>query len=296
MDPEKITGCYMKLNKDVIQRIKQIELHTRRLLSGSMIGDYSSAKKGSGLEFDQIREYQIGDDIRFIDWSSSARSNKILVKQYIEERNRTVLLLVDKSASTFYGSTDLLKSQVIADIAAVLALVADYGKDHVGAMLFADEVIKSIPAQRGRKHVHMLMENIFLSESTGKTSLNSALKKVLAAHLQTSMIFIISDFIDTDYEKLLKIVARHHDVVAIRCTDQREHNFAMNGFITVQDTETKEYAEIALHDKKLNLFLKTEHIKAADRLKRCGVDLLDVAVDQPFIGQVVRFFRRRMSY
>ncbi len=286
----------MKLSKDIVQRIKHIELHTRRMLSGSMIGDYSSAQKGAGLEFDQIREYQLGDDVRFIDWSASARSNKILVKQYIEERNRTVILLVDQSASTLYGSTDNLKSQVIADVAAVLALVADYGKDHVGALLFSDEVKKVIPAQRGRKHIHMVMEDIFLSEPSGKTSLNTALKRLLATHRQASIVFIISDFFDTEYEKLLKVVARHHDVVAVRCTDPREHSTEMRGFITVQDTETQEYAEVALHDKKLNLFLKTEQVKTADLLKRCGVDLLDVPVDQPFIGEVVRFFRRRMSY
>ena len=132
----------MKLSKDVLQKIKHIEIQTRRLLSGSLIGDYSSTQKGSGMEFDQIREYQQGDDIRFIDWNATARSGKILVKQYIDERNRNVMLLVDNSGSTMFGSTEHLKSETIAQVASVLALVADCGKDHVGALLFPEEVTK----------------------------------------------------------------------------------------------------------------------------------------------------------
>lgn len=124
----------MKLTQEVLNKIKQIEIQTRRLLSGTQVGDYSSAQKGSGLEFDQLREYQLGDDVRFIDWNASARTSKVLVKQYIEERNRTIILLVDQSASTFYSSEIYLKSDVIAQVASVLALVADYGKDHVGAL------------------------------------------------------------------------------------------------------------------------------------------------------------------
>ena len=286
----------MKLSKDVLQKIKQIEIHTRRLLSGSMIGDYSSAQKGSGLEFDQIREYQMGDDIRFIDWNASARANKFLVKQYIEERNRTVMLLVDISGSSFFGSTPLLKSEVMFEVASVLALVADCGKDHVGALLFADEVKRVIPPSQGRKHVHMIMEKLLTQKSSGGTSIKKVLERLVAGHKHDSIVFIISDFLDTGYEKLLKIAAKKHDVIAVRCSDPREHSFTMQGALQIQDPETGELAEITMHSKELELFLKKHHAQTELLLKRCGVELLDIATDRPFIGEVMRFFRRRMRY
>ena len=128
------------ISKEAFRKIRQIEISTKRLLNGSLVGDSRSAVKGTGLEFDQIRDYQIGDDVRFIDWNASARTNKFLVKQYIEERNRTVLLAVDVSASTLFSSTNYLKSDLVAQIASVLTLVADYGKDHSSLVLFSDEI------------------------------------------------------------------------------------------------------------------------------------------------------------
>jgi len=286
----------MKLSKEVLQKIKQIEIHTRRVLSGSMIGDHRSAQKGTGLDFDQIREYQEGDDIRFIDWNASARANKFLVKQYIEERDRTVMLLVDLSGSTFYGSTQELKSEVIAQVASILALVADCGKDGVGAILFADQVEKVVPPQRGRKHVHMLMEQLLTHKAAGKTSIKSALERLIGQHKQQSVVFIISDFFDTGYEKLLKIAARKHEVIAVRCTDPREESFDLKGFLTVQDPETNEQAELSLDAGGVQKFLKEHHAHTESIFKKCGVDLLDVTTDRPFFGEVIRFFRRRMRY
>ena len=286
----------MKLSKDVLQKIKQIEIHTRRLLSGTMIGDYSSAQKGTGLEFDQIRDYQMGDDVRFIDWNASARNNKLLVKQYIEERNRTIMLLVDVSGSTSYGSTPLLKSQVITEVASILALVSDYGKDHIGALLFADEVEKVIPPARGRKHVHLLMEHLLTQQSSGATSIKSALERLVSGHKQDSVVFIISDFFDSGYEKLLKIAARKHDVIAVRCLDPREKSFPLKGFLAVKDPETDLEAEIEIGASDVEAFLKEHRLKTASTLKKCGVDLLEVQTDRPFMGEIIRFFRKRMRY
>ncbi len=286
----------MKLSKDVAQKIKQIEIHTRRLLSGSMIGDYSSARKGAGIEFDQIREYELGDDVRFIDWKASARGQKLLVKQYIEERNRTVLLVVDRSASTLYSSTETLKSDMIAESAAVLALVADYGKDNVGGFVFANEVKKSMSAKRGKKHIHAFMEMILSEPVQGKTSLSAALKKLLSVYRQSSIIFIISDFLDTGYEKFLKIVARNHDVIAVRCNDPKEMHIGFNGLITIKDPESLHEVEISLSDKQFHKILHEHHQKTTNLLQKCGVDILDLSTDKPFVTELVRFFRRRMSY
>lgn len=285
----------MKLSKETLQKIKSIEIQTRRLLSGTLMGDYSSAQKGSGLEFDQIRDYQMGDDVRFIDWNASARSNKILVKQYIEERNRTIMLLVDQSASTFFGSGQFLKSEIIAQVASVLALVGDAAKDHVGAVLFADQVNKVIPPKRGRQHIHTLMETIFTYKPAGQTSLKSALERLIQLQKQPAMVFIISDFLDDEYETLLKIAARKHEVVAIRCLDKRELDVPNCGTVQIKDPETGQEAVLQT-GVGLNKVLQNIEAQTAFKLKKCGVELLEVAPDRHFVGQLIRFFRKRMMY
>ncbi len=286
----------MKLNKEVLQKIKHIEIRTRRLLSGSCVGDYSSAQKGSGLEFDQIREYQIGDDVRFIDWNASARTQKILVKQYIEERNRTIILLVDTSASSFFGSSASLKSDVIAQVASVLALVSDYGKDHVGALLFADGVNRVIPPGQGRIHVRVLMEAFFTEKPTGKTSLNRALERLMGLQKKDAIVFIISDFFDTGYEKLLKIVAKKHEVVALRCLDDRELQLPSVGILALQDSETGKEITVQTNSENVKKYLQEYQLKTATALQKCGVELVDIKVDRPFVAEIIRFFRRRMLY
>lgn len=286
----------MKLTQEVLNKIKQIEIQTRRLLSGTQVGDYSSAQKGSGLEFDQLREYQLGDDVRFIDWNASARTNKILVKQYIEERNRTIILLVDQSASTFYGSEISLKSDVIAQIASVLALVADYGKDHVGAILFSNEVRQVIPPRSGRKHVHNLMESFLSQEPAGKTSLKIALERLIALQKKDAIVFILSDFFDTSYENLLKIAAKKFDVIAIRCLDKLETHFNVAAFLTIEDPETYEQVTIKTGTQPLHNFLQQEKEAVDAILRTCGVELIDIQTNRPFIPDIIRFFKRRMMY
>lgn len=286
----------MKLSKEVVQKIKQIEIHTRRLLRGTQLGDYRSAQKGTGLDFDQIREYQLGDDVRFIDWNASARSDTLLIKQYRQERNRTIMLLVDQSASTVFGSEELLKSEIIAQIASVIALVAECGKDSVGALLFADQVLKTIAPGRGRDHVHKLMEHLFISQPSGATSLRSALQTLLAAQKQSAIVFIISDFLTNDYEQLLKIAARKHEIVAIRCLDPREKTFKNCGMLSVQDPETGQSGLLQTGSQKCNLLLTEHYYATQSLLKKCGIELLDIAVDRPFIGEIIRFFRKKMVY
>lgn len=286
----------MKLTQEVLNKIKQIEIQTRRLLSGTQVGDYSSAQKGSGLEFDQLREYELGDDVRFIDWNASARTSKVLVKQYIEERNRTIILLVDQSASTFYSSEIYLKSDLIAQVASVLALVADYGKDHVGALLFSDQVKQVIPPRSGRKHVHSLMESFFSKQPSGKTSLKNALERLIAMQKKDAIVFILSDFLDTDYENLLKIAAKKFDVVAIRCLDQLETHFNIAGFLTIEDPETHQQVTINTAAKPLHNFLEQEQQAVGANLRACGVELIDIQTSRPFIPDIIRFFKRRMMY
>lgn len=178
------------LSPEIITKIRQIEIHTRRLLSGMMVGDFNSAKKGSGFEFDQIRDYHMGDDVRFIDWKSTARSNKLLVKQYIEERNRTVVIVVDVSSSSLFSSVGAMKYDVMSHVAAVLALVADYGKDHASLVLFSDDVELVIPPRSGRKHIHTIMKHLFsLRVEHKKTNLGAVLKYLAGLPSKDAVVF-----------------------------------------------------------------------------------------------------------
>lgn len=291
------------VSKEIRKKINQIEISTRRLLSGSLVGDSRSAIKGSGFEFDQIREYQMGDDVRFIDWNSSSRMNNLLVKQYIQERNRTVIIAVDISASTLFSSGDHLKSEVIAHIGSVLSLVADYGKDAVSLLLFSDEIELCIPAGRGLQHTRLIMEQLFSyrAKKTG-TRVAAVLDQLVQHPRSDSIVFLISDFIDTrvdDDKKMLSLVAQKYDCIAIRCLDANERSLPSVGFITVRDPETGSEVVLDLRarsTKKITGFLDERLKKQEQLFKKSGISLLDIAIDRPFVGDLIRFFRRRMSY
>ena len=289
------------VTQDVLKKVKQIEIQTRRLLRGALVGDSRSALKGTGFEFDQIREYQQGDDIRFIDWNASARMDKLLVKQYIEERSRVVLLAVDMSASGYLGSTDTLKHDIMAQIASVLALVTESGKDRVGLILFSDEVEYYLPPGRGKFHIHTIMEYVFgYKAKSKKTNLNSVFKKLAQLKRRDAITFVISDFIDDGIDSsYLSLVSQMYDLVAIRCLDNREYELPAVGFLPITDTETGEAVLVDLrkkHQPIMHDFLTTRLLEQDKLFKRYGVRVLDVANHSSFIGELIRFFRRRMRY
>lgn len=288
------------LSPEIIKKIRQIEIHTKRLLSGALVGDYNSACKGSGFEFDQIREYQLGDDVRFIDWNSTAKTNKLLVKQYIEERNRTVIIAVDISSSNLFSSVKLAKVDVMAQVAAVLALVADYGKDHASLILFSDDVELVIPPRTGRRHIHQIMKHLFEQRSGKKTTnISAALKSLAAMRSKDAIVFLISDFIDQNFALHLKLVAKKVDLVAIRCLDANEHNFPDVGFLTIDDVETGQRLSLDTRKRRkacMSAFLQQRLLDQSTLFRKCGIDYLDVAPEKPFIGDIIRFFRRRLMY
>src|SRR5579872_1195696 len=253
--------CAKYVTDEVLKKVKQIEIQTRRLLRGALIGDSRSAVKGSGLDFDQIREYQSGDDVRFIYWKSSARTGNLLVKQYIEERSRVVLLAVDISASSFLGSTETLKHDIIAQVASVLALVTDTGKDRIGLILFADDVELYIPPASGRAHVHRIMEQVFGFEPKKRTtSITSALKKLAQLKRRDALAFVISDFIDEKIDSsYLSLVSRMYDCIAIRCLDPRELELPAVGFVFMQDPETDDTILMDLRKKSVGTLKQIMH-------------------------------------
>ena len=316
------------LSQEILTKIKHIEIYTRRILNNTLSGDSRSAVKGTGFEFDQIREYQLGDDVRYIDWKASMRMNTMLTKQYIEERSRSVILAVDCSGSTFFSSHDDLRFDTIARMASVLALVAEYGKDHVGLLMFSDTVEIFIPPKRGRMHTRMIMERLFhfaqyhtlaennpakLAESEGldkrsmgrrpaqtKTDLNVAFEYLARRNINKALVFMISDFItEKSFTKYMNMVAKKHDLVAIRCLDEREKQFPSVGFLPIQDSETGEISLLdtrGKHADRLNAALDARILEQNNLFKQYGIDVLDVRIDQSFMSDLVCFFRRRMMY
>lgn len=290
-----------KIRTEIAAKIKQLEIFTRRLLNGALVGDSRSAIKGSGFEFDQIRDYAFGDDIRFIDWKASARTNKVLVKQYIEERSRTVFLAVDVSQSSMFGSGTINKYNRIVELASVLALVAQHGKDHVGLLLFSDKIEEYIPAGSSLQHVHRILDSLLsFTPQQSKTNISHALQHLLTVKKSDAIVFLISDFIDENLDTYLAQAARKYDLIAVRCLDANEKTMPAVGFITVEDLETGDLVELDLrgaHNNDVKRFLAARIDQQSTLFKRRGIDLVDIAPERDdYLSDMVKFFRRRMSY
>jgi len=286
------------ISKELLRTIKQIEIKTRRLVSGSFIGSASSAQKGAGFEFDQIREYQLGDDIRFIDWKSSARTNSLLVKQYVEERNRTIIIAIDISGSVFFGSRDASKWDMIAQIASLLALLGDYGKDQVGLLLFDNQVRTFLPPKRGRTCTLKLIQTIFsIKENSNPSSLATALSYLCKLPYKNAIVFMLSDFIDTGFDRNLAIASRKYELVALRFLDVREYFFNRIGFIMVRDIESGASGLVDTRkNSEFNHFLDARVQQQNVLFKKYGIDHMQVSTDRPMLQQVIQFFSRRMRY
>lgn len=283
------------LSPDIVSKIKQIKIRTQRIASSILAGSKSSAQKGSGFEFDQIREYQFGDNIKFIDWNSSARTGKLLVRQYIEERDRTIVLVVDGSASGFCGSGVNAKYDFIAQIASVLALIAQYGSDRVALVLFSDSVKKVILPSNSMHHVQYIMEQLFAHSCTGKTDLAQALVSVMRLHVKNALVFIISDFIASNFERELKMLSYKHEVVAIRCVDTGDLKLPVAGSLLCQDPETGDMEEITI-TSWVNQFLYHRIAEQNKLFAQQGICYLDVSLERPFIGDLISFLCRQMKY
>lgn len=284
------------LSPDIAKKIKQLEIYTRRLLTSSLVGDSRSAVKGSGFEFDQIRDYAVGDDVRFIDWHASSRMNKLLVKQYMQERSRTIYLLVDCSSSRMFGSSGVARSEIIAQVASVLSLISGYAQDRVALILFSDHVERVIQPNKGMYHVRTIMELLFNYIPTQKsTSIKTALDYLLAIPARDALVFIISDFIDQDFERSLRLVGKKHDCIAIRCLDTYEQQMPSVGFLMIEDAESgAEHMLDARQVSSINEQLQARIQEQNKLFTSCGIDRIDIAMHKPFIGELIRFFRYRM--
>ncbi len=288
------------LSPELLKKIAYIEIYTKRLLNSSMVGDSRSAQKGSGFEFNQIREYQMGDDVRFIDWHASARSNKMLVKEYIEERNRTIIIALDISSSTHYSSSLYPKMDVMKQVAAVLTIVSAYGKDRIGLLLYSDDVELFIPPSASKGHERMVLEKIFNHQPRAKgTNLGAACERLLSLKSKNSLIVLISDFLDNTIDQWVKLLAPAYEILAVRCLDPLERMMPHLGFLTLTDIETGQECLLDTRNKWHSRIGHKLEMRSADQLKnfkKYGVDYLDLVNNETFVGDVIRFFRRRMSY
>lgn len=289
------------ISKKIVQQVKELEIQTRRILSGASIGGSKSRQRGFGFDFDQLRNYQYGDDIRLIDWKSSARTgDKILIRQYFEERNRTFMICLDVSSSTFFGSGDVTKQDMMQQISGALSLAAEYSKDKVGLILFSDRIEKVVPAAKGKQHVHAIIETIFSYKPQSKsTDLNVLFDHVAKNIDKKAVVFVISDFIGADFERSLKGVVVNKEVIAISCTDVQETELAAVGFIAMQDSETDERVLIDARKKNKQIMqdILQERLTFQKKMfHRYKVDFVHMQSKQHFIHDMIMFFQKRLMY
>lgn len=289
------------INSVIQQKIKRIKIHTSRIMQSTLTGDYLSAFKGSGLEFNQIREYTLGDDIRSIDWNSSAKINKIMVKQFIEERERTIILAIDVSASNNISSKHELRKESIANLAATLTLLAQQNKDNVGALFFSDVIELWIPPSKNKTNIAKIIETIYtISPRHQQTNIAHALRFLVSTKKRNAIVFMLSDWIDEsrNYESLLRIASYKFDFIGMRMTDQIEMVLPDIGFLEVQDSEsnttlTIDTRNIAKTHHLLAQFLLARHLGLKRLFQKYRIDLVDLTVGRPFVHDLITFFHNR---
>jgi uncharacterized protein (DUF58 family) len=290
------------LAKDLVKRIRKIEIATRRAVEENLSGQYHSVFKGRGMAFSEVRAYEPGDEIRSIDWNVTARMNSPYVKRYVEERELTVMILCDVSASADFGSREKTKAEVAAEIAALLAFSAVSNGDRAGLVLFTDRVEKFVPPRKGRKHALRLVSEILQFRPEGRrTDLSAALEYLRRALRRKSVAFLVSDFIDDDPERFarsLRIAARKHDLVPVRLGDRLEQSLPPLGLAWVEDPETGETFRADLSDRRVRARFEKAAAAEEERVSRLfartRLDAVSVrADDADYVKPLLAFFEAR---
>ncbi|RAP36839.1 DUF58 domain-containing protein [Candidatus Marinamargulisbacteria bacterium SCGC AAA071-K20] len=284
--------------KEVLKKIRALEIKTRKIVQNTFSGEYHSVFKGSGISFAEVREYQDGDDSRLIDWKVTAKMNTPYIKIFEEERELNVYLLVDLSGSGNFGSIEQTKVEVAAEIAAVLGFSAINNNDKVGLILFSDHVEKFIPSKKGKKHVLRILRDIFyLKPESRKTNIGSALDTLNAMIKKKSIVFLISDFVDYNYEKSMKIASRKHDLVPIVIEDPKERELPKSGLVYLEDNETGDTIYLDTNNEQVRQ--SYSNMKLARQLERerffksIKVDSVSVSLDKSYIQPLSNYFLNR---
>lgn len=283
---------------ELLRRVRQIEIRSRRLVSHLFAGQYHSIFRGRGMEFADVREYQPGDEVRAIDWNVTARMGDVFVKRFVEERELTLMLLVDLSASEAFGTSGQSKREVAAEIAAVLALAAVRHNDKVGLVGFTDRIETVVPAKKGLRHALRIIRELLYHEPEGRgTDINLATDYVSNLLHRRSIIFMLSDFQDRGFERNLRVAGRRHELIAVTATDPRELELADAGLIEVEDAETGESLLIDTGDKRVRAQYAARAAAQRDErrllLRGAQIDAIEVSTAEPYVGPLLAYFTRR---
>lgn len=284
--------------KELLKKVRKIEIKTRRLSDHIFGGEYHSTFKGRGMTFSEVRQYQFGDDVRSIDWNVTARYNEPYIKIFEEERELTMMLMVDVSGSQLFGTQEQFKKGIITEIAATLAFSATQNNDKIGLILFTDEIELFIPPKKGRSHVlRIIRELLEFEPKSKKTNITNVLKFLSNVMKKKAIVFILSDFITEDYQHTLKIVGGKHDVTGIRIYDRREEEIPNLGIVQVEDEETGELLLVNTSSKKIRTNYSKYYHERVDYFKdsftRSGSGSLSSRIDESYVKKLLGYFKRR---
>ncbi len=283
---------------EILKKVKRIELRTRNLVNTIFAGEYHSVFKGRGMAFAEVREYQPGDDVRTIDWNVTARMDDPFVKVFDEERELTVILMVDASASGDFGTVSQMKGEIGAEICALLAFSAIQNNDRVGLIIFTDKVELFIPPKKGKKHVLRVIRELLYFQPSGRgTNIDAALEYLNRVTYRRSVVFLVSDFFAFDYEKALRVANRRHDLIAIALEDPREYDLPAIGIVELEDAETGEGIMVDFGDAAVrDAFQKLTQKERDDRevlFRRMGLDAVNISTQGAYHEPLMQFFRMR---
>ncbi|MFK7780873.1 DUF58 domain-containing protein [Psychroserpens sp.] len=284
--------------KELLKKVRKIEIKTRRLSDHIFGGEYHSTFKGRGMTFSEVRQYQFGDDVRNIDWNVTARYNEPYVKVFEEERELTMMLMVDISGSKLFGTVEQFKNEIATEIAATLAFSATQNNDKIGLILFSDEIELYIPPKKGRSHVlRIIRELIEFNPKSKNTNISEALKFLSNVMKKKAIVFLLSDFIADDYKQTLKIASGKHDITGIRIYDKHEESIPNLGMVQMQDEETGELLLVDTMSKKIrnnyNKYYQEKVNYYKDTFTKSGAGTIDCRVDESYVKKLLGYFKRR---
>lgn len=294
----KQLNSYTLNTKEILKKVRKIEIKTRRLSDHIFGGEYHSSFKGRGMTFSEVRQYQFGDDVRSIDWNVTARYSEPYVKVFEEERELTMMLLVDVSGSESFGTSHQFKKDTITEIAATLAFSATQNNDKVGLILFSDDVELFIPPKKGKSHVlRIIRELIEFKPKSKKTNIAAALKFLSSVLKKRAIVFMLSDFMDDDYEKTLKIAAKKHDLTGIKVFDKHDEEIPNLGMVPVLDAETGSVQLVNTSSKSVRNSYKANALRLNDyftnTFKRSGAGNINTRVDESYVKKLLGYFKHK---
>lgn len=286
--------------KEVLQKVRHIEIKTKRIVDSIISGGYHSAFKGKGMEFSEVRGYVEGDDVRTIDWNVTARMGDPYVKKHVEERELTVILMVDASASGNFGSVNKFKGEIAVELCALLAFSAIKNNDRVGLIIFTSEVELYIPPKKGKNHVlHVIRELLFFKPARSGTNITEALKFLNRVQTKKTVTFLVSDFFASPFDAALRIAAKRHDLITITINDPREMTFPDSGLIELEDAETGATILVDSGSKQFRMFYEQEmqkrHTSISNLFKTSGIDEIRISTETGYVDPLVHFFKKRES-